>query len=357
MRTGRAAFTLIELLVVIAIIAILISILLPVLASARESGRTAQCLANERSLGQGLAAYTNTYDEWLPGPNTSGRRLHQGRPYEEGASTPLQDWDWISPIVGDLLKLPTERLSKYQEIMQSAMSCPANRETYATNFTERSGLVPMDRERPGEGPHPLIMSYTVSPLFLLEANYGLPRNGWKDPSEGEFMRLWNRGGAVRPATGGGAQAQMMLPIGYKPRIHQLGNPSRKALAFEGGRYFVSSYNNGRGGLDYSTATNTTGLEGSPQGNFTSIGPYFVNIAPSGMGGLRRETNGKPSRFMSEVFLRHPGDAMNIGFFDGSAQTMNQDKIADPSIYAPRKSVIVGQQLVWRDRYTVDREIE
>ena len=48
----RRAFTLIELLVVISIIALLIAILLPALGAARASARSAQCLANVRSLGQ-----------------------------------------------------------------------------------------------------------------------------------------------------------------------------------------------------------------------------------------------------------------------------------------------------------------
>ncbi|MEM6257045.1 MAG: prepilin-type N-terminal cleavage/methylation domain-containing protein [Planctomycetota bacterium] len=46
------AFTLIELLVVISIIALLIAILLPALGSARKAARSAQCLANTRSLVQ-----------------------------------------------------------------------------------------------------------------------------------------------------------------------------------------------------------------------------------------------------------------------------------------------------------------
>jgi prepilin-type N-terminal cleavage/methylation domain-containing protein len=55
------AFTLIELLVAIAIVALLISLLLPVLAGARESGRTALCLTNLRQLGTGWAMYAGDY--------------------------------------------------------------------------------------------------------------------------------------------------------------------------------------------------------------------------------------------------------------------------------------------------------
>jgi len=63
MSCYRRAFTLIELLVVIAIIAVLVSILLPALGTARESGRTTQCLANQRSLSQCVSAYGGDYKE------------------------------------------------------------------------------------------------------------------------------------------------------------------------------------------------------------------------------------------------------------------------------------------------------
>ena len=64
-RTHGAAFTLVELLVVIAIIAVLAALLLPVLARAKDSARSVQCLSNLKQWAQGLIEYGNDH-EWIP---------------------------------------------------------------------------------------------------------------------------------------------------------------------------------------------------------------------------------------------------------------------------------------------------
>jgi prepilin-type N-terminal cleavage/methylation domain-containing protein len=66
MRLDRTkAFTLIELLVVMSIISMLMAILLPCLGYARERARRVACMANLRSIGQGIYVYANDNDGML----------------------------------------------------------------------------------------------------------------------------------------------------------------------------------------------------------------------------------------------------------------------------------------------------
>jgi prepilin-type N-terminal cleavage/methylation domain-containing protein/prepilin-type processing-associated H-X9-DG protein len=66
MGTRRPGFTFIELLVVVAIIAVLIGILLPALGSARDVSKSLKCLANVRSVSQGIAMYCDQNRETYP---------------------------------------------------------------------------------------------------------------------------------------------------------------------------------------------------------------------------------------------------------------------------------------------------
>jgi prepilin-type N-terminal cleavage/methylation domain-containing protein len=85
---AKPAFSLIELLVVISVIALLIGLLLPALGKARESSRLTNCLANVRSIGQGLTTYADEDKEIFP--HWSGWQLWEGD--GTGGDSPGPGW-------------------------------------------------------------------------------------------------------------------------------------------------------------------------------------------------------------------------------------------------------------------------
>lgn len=126
----RRAFTLIELLVVVAIIAILVGILLPSLAAARESARSATCLANLRQCFYIARSYADENRGFGPGI---------GRPY-----TAYPHWGLViqtaSGAQGDTsTELYTTRSILVCPSARARYAQPMTR-TYAINATGHAGL-------------------------------------------------------------------------------------------------------------------------------------------------------------------------------------------------------------------------
>ncbi|MBE7457620.1 MAG: prepilin-type N-terminal cleavage/methylation domain-containing protein [Phycisphaerae bacterium] len=131
---GRVrGFTLIELLVVIAIIALLISILLPSLHSAREQAKGVKCGAQMKGMGSGFAGYFTENLDWIPGINTSGIAPRSAQPTFgdtqaqaalQQSTTPMQTFDWITPITTYSMTLPERRPERWLDLLDY-WQCPS----------------------------------------------------------------------------------------------------------------------------------------------------------------------------------------------------------------------------------------
>lgn len=96
-----SAFTLIELLVVISIIALLVAILLPALQQARENSRRIACLANLRSLGQGVYIYAADFDGYIPNYVPGQQGHFWGGHYDlkrTNTEQPGEDWAGVGRL-------------------------------------------------------------------------------------------------------------------------------------------------------------------------------------------------------------------------------------------------------------------
>ncbi len=65
-KRAKRGFTLVELIVAIAIIGILIGLLLPAIQAAREAGRRAACMNNQRQIALAMQNYASTFNNMYP---------------------------------------------------------------------------------------------------------------------------------------------------------------------------------------------------------------------------------------------------------------------------------------------------
>ena len=101
-RRPRLGFTLIELLVVISIIALLIAILLPALTAARNAARAMTCLANQRQIGIGIAAYNADHRGYYTAQDgLEDAAGNFAKPFDLGIDTRnIGDHDWSHHATG-----------------------------------------------------------------------------------------------------------------------------------------------------------------------------------------------------------------------------------------------------------------
>jgi len=295
--TRRRAFTLIELLVVISIIALLIGILLPALGAARQSAQGAGCLANVRSTAQAVNAHVADYQGAYPGPSTTGGNVNPT--LATAATKPLQNFDWISPLMGDLIGLPNDPTERLREMFDNEFRCPSNQEVYPEG-TAFGDLNP--------GADLAVSSYS-SPTPLHVVSRSSARSG------DVFIRSW-------------INSEVEIPTNFRPSIDSIGSPSARVWAMDGSRHV----NQSDGVITY----NSAGFQ-IDGGNFASWGPALSKIVRNG-NPYKRDSE-QQIKNSKRFAYRHQGENMNMAFFDGHAETMDVQESRRVGHYFPGGSTV------------------
>jgi prepilin-type N-terminal cleavage/methylation domain-containing protein/prepilin-type processing-associated H-X9-DG protein len=302
-----SGFTLIELLVVIAIVALLLGILLPGLRRAKQAAESVVCRAHMKAIGGGLNLYASAWDQWIPGPSTSGAKVFYTGP-QTGSTSPFQNVDWMSPMMGDELGLESEPLGRLLDLLNEQLRCPSNR--VKNDYVYPSAIPGVNPQDVSYSSYSAVLGFH---MYSSQTGNEYQISGCRVVTDQEIFN------AVR------------IGRGYQPKLTKVGTPSMKVFAVEGARYFDEqrgvSFNN----LAYQ----------NDGGNFMLQGPVYRRSGDPYI--LRRTSLTDVSTWsLSEAAIRlayRHNKKINLVFFDGHVETQDLLGSLRMRYYFPRGTQI------------------
>jgi prepilin-type processing-associated H-X9-DG protein len=379
MRWGRKqkfpAFTIIELLVVIGVIAVLLGILLPALNKARRTADTTVCLANLRTIGQAMTMYVSESKGWLPGSGwTTGAQfwdLTQSPPvpsattYSTSFSPGISESnDWIGPLAREMgIKDPNingnDDVARYNAYRSLGwMICPSYRDmpVYSTTLSKTVDA------GPGQG-----LSYCTALIFLDRPWEVFNSNGMSTMGKTEL-----NGNLILPANSADNAGIVTLPYDYFPRINRIAESHSKVWACDGSRTILPKVVNGENSEQppvyvITASAGRSNWDNTSYADFGAFGGYthsaYRTAVPGNNGG-----NPPPSIDVRVWTFRHGAQGgfkeagayrMNVVYFDGHAETLDDVQASNPALWMPRGTVVTpnagcagtavaGTKTVWSD---------
>jgi prepilin-type processing-associated H-X9-DG protein len=272
----------------------------------------------QRSLVQGQQQYMLGNKDYFACSNTSGADIIAqvvDNTGETTPNTPVQEYDWISPCMGDSMGLPAQRAQRFAQIVNK-YGCPSMmlRVPVYTSSTGKDLRTFQDYAQN--------TGFKGSSFLMPHAFSGFP--SFDVARANPYKRYQLKANFAQP---------VKIADTYRPREDRLGvQTSRKALCADGFRYYVGADRS----ADFDASPYTSGNPGF--GAFTSNGPLFINSTEYGypQGVTNDNTNQKLS-------ARHTTLKMNVGFFDGHVGGMTlKEARSDGTPWYPGNSEFNGQ---------------
>jgi len=276
-------------------------------------------------MGQAMLMYVGEYKGAIPGSGaTSGRGMFNDNYTEYPVAQlppdgPIYPMDYFQPLAKmmrmKLKDLPTfDPATRYTEYMSlKNFICPSFQDTVAPPFagSPNAGVLQS-------------ISYATAFGFLLTSG---------SPTAGST-------GATRISTGGTYPA---LPSGYTPKINKIGTGSEKIFAADGGK-FANSTNQLDYNLTFPAPNGYTTTNFGNISNYSDFGPF--NMMTSSYDRSWARGNTKTGTYdPRRLAFRHGGRdrnfRLNVVFYDGHGETMDELVAANPKYWLPKGTAFTG----------------